>query len=115
MNQEKITESENNMEEASLRFKKAKYVMRLYVSGQTARSVRAIENLKKLCQEYLEDRHEIEIIDIYQQPERLKEAQVVAVPTLIKELPLPVRKIIGDLSDTQRVLVGLELRNYKLE
>jgi circadian clock protein KaiB len=113
MNQEKRNEVAYRLEEASLRSSKAKYVLRLYVSGQTSRSTHAIENLKKLCEEYLKDRHEIEIIDVYQQPERLREAQVIAVPTLIKELPHPVRKIIGDLSDTERVLVGLELQSSK--
>lgn len=85
------------------------YLLRLYVSGQTTRSVRAIENLKQLCENYLKGRYEIEIIDIYQQPERLKDEQIIGVPTLIKQLPPPVRKVIGDLSDTERVLVGLAL------
>ena len=96
-----------------MRSEKDTYVLRLYVSGQTTRSVRAIENLKQLCEEYLKGRYEIEIIDVYQQPERLKEDQIIGVPTLIKELPLPVRKVIGDLSDTERVLVGLALKASK--
>jgi circadian clock protein KaiB len=109
MSQKKGIEATDRLEEALLRSGEDTYVLRLYVSGQTTRSVRAIENLKQICEEYLKDRCEIEIIDVYQQPERLKEDQVVGVPTLIKELPLPMRKVIGDLSDTERVLVGLAL------
>lgn len=99
----------NRLEQASHSSKNETYLLRLYVSGQTTRSVRAIENLKQLCEDYLEGRYEIEIIDVYQQPERLKDEQIIAVPTLIRKLPLPVRKVIGDLSDTGRVLVGLAL------
>ena len=99
----------NRLEQASNSSKNETYLLRLYVSGQTTRSVRAIENLKQLCEDYLEGRYEIEIIDVYQQPERLKDEQIIAVPTLIRKLPLPVRKVIGDLSDTGRVLVGLAL------
>jgi circadian clock protein KaiB len=113
MSQEKGIETKDRLEAALLRSGKDTYVLRLYVSGQTTRSVHAIENLKQLCEEYLKDRCEIEIIDVYQQPERLKKDQVVGVPTLIKELPLPMRKVIGDLSDTERVLVGLALKASK--
>jgi circadian clock protein KaiB len=113
MSQEKGIETTDRLEEALLRSGKDKYVLRLYVSGQTTRSVRAIENLKQLCEQYLKDRCEIEIIDVYQQPERLMKDQVIGVPTLIRELPLPVRKVIGDLSDTERVLVGLALKASK--
>ncbi|MFA6224460.1 MAG: circadian clock KaiB family protein [Desulfomonilaceae bacterium] len=113
MSQEKEINAADRMEEASLRSAKDNYVLRLYVSGQTTRSVRAIENLKQLCEEYLKGRCEIEIIDVYQQPERLKNDEIIGVPTLIKELPLPVRKVIGDLSDTERVLVGLALKASK--
>jgi circadian clock protein KaiB len=113
MSQDKGIETKDKLEEALLRSGKETYVLRLYVSGQTTRSVHAIENLKRLCEEYLKDRCEIEIIDVYQQPERLKKDQVIGVPTLIKELPLPVRKVIGDLSDTERVLVGLALKASK--
>ncbi len=113
MSQDKGIEAADRLEEALLRRGKDKYVLRLYVSGQTTRSVHAIENLKQLCEEYLKDRCEIEIIDVYQQPERLKEDEIIGVPTLIRELPLPVRKIIGDLSDTERVLIGLALKESK--
>ena len=84
------------------------YVLRLYVSGMTPNSQRAIENVQKICEEHL-GRFELEIIDIYQQPIFAKEGQIVAVPTLVKELPLPLRKFIGDLSQTERILAGLEL------
>jgi circadian clock protein KaiB len=113
MSQDKGIEAADRLEEALLRRGKDTYVLRLYVSGQTTRSVHAIENLKQLCEEYLKDRCEIEIIDVYQQPERLKNDEIIGVPTLIKELPLPVRKVIGDLSDTERVLVGLALKASK--
>ncbi len=109
MNQERQNEAANRLEEESLKHGNAKYVLRLYVSGQTTRSIRAIENLKQLCEEYLKDRHEIEIIDVYQQLDRLREAQIIGLPTLVKELPKPMRKIIGDLADTQKVLVALAL------
>lgn len=87
-----------------------RYVLRLYVTGLTPRSTQAIANLRAVCEEHLAGRYDLEIIDIYQQPELAKGAQLIAVPTLVKELPLPVRRLIGDLSDKERVLVGLNLR-----
>jgi circadian clock protein KaiB len=86
------------------------YVLRLYVSGQTPRSKAAIENLQRICRDYLDDRYSLEIVDIYQNPEACKDEQIVAAPTLIKVLPLPLRRIIGDLSDSEKVLVGLNLK-----
>jgi circadian clock protein KaiB len=86
------------------------YVLRLYISGQTPRSRAAIENLRRICQDHLPDRYNLEIIDIYQNPEACQEQQIVAAPTLIKTLPLPLRRIIGDLSDREKVLVGLDLQ-----
>ncbi len=83
------------------------YVLRLYVAGMTPRSQKAIENIKEICETYLPGRYDLEVVDVYQQPERAKEAQVVAAPTLVKRLPLPLRKLIGDMSDTDRVLIGL--------
>ena len=85
------------------------YLLRLYISGTTPRSVEAISAIKKVCAEHLEDRYELEVIDIYQQPGKAREGQIVALPTLVKVLPTPLRRIIGDLSDTERVLVGLDL------
>jgi circadian clock protein KaiB len=86
------------------------YVLRLYVSGQTPRSIIAIENMRKICAEFLSDRYTLDVIDIYKNPEACREQQIVAAPTLIKALPHPLRRIIGDLSNTQKVLVGLDLR-----
>ena len=86
------------------------FVLRLYVSGMTPRSVRAIENVRRICAEHLEGRYSLEIIDIYQQPIFAKEAQIVAAPTLVKELPLPLRKFIGDMSSVEKLLVGFDIR-----
>jgi circadian clock protein KaiB len=86
------------------------YVLRLYVSGQTPRSVLAIENMRRICAEYLSQHYTLEVIDIYQHPEACQQQQIIAVPTLIKVLPHPLRRIIGDLSNTEKVLVGLDLR-----
>lgn len=86
-----------------------RYILRLYVSGMTSRSSRAVGNLKAICEEYLEGRYDLEVIDIYQQPVLTKGEQIVAAPTLIKKLPLPMRRIIGDMSNRERVLLGLDL------
>lgn len=86
-----------------------RYVLRLYVTGLTPRSSRAIENLRAICKSHLEGRYELEVIDVRQQPELARNAQIVAVPTLIKQLPAPLRRVVGDLSDTERVLVQLDL------
>ena len=84
--------------------------LRLYVAGQTPRSRTALSNLKQICEEHLADRYSIEVIDLLKQPQLSKGDQILAIPTLVRKLPKPMRKIIGDLSDTQRVLVGLDLR-----
>ena len=89
---------------------KGDYLLRLYVSGMTPNSIRAIENIRQICAEHLEGRYHLEIIDIYQQPIFAKEGQIVAAPTLVKELPLPLRKFIGDMSQTEKILLGLDLR-----
>lgn len=89
---------------------KADYVLRLYVTGQTPRSVTAIENMRRICAEHLAEHYTLEVIDIYQHPEACQEQQIIAAPTLIKVLPHPLRRIIGDLSNTDKVLVGLDLR-----
>jgi len=88
-------------------------VLRLYVTGLTPRSSLAISRLRSLCEEFLAGRYDMEVIDVYQQPELARRMQLVAAPTLIKELPLPVRRLIGDLSDRQRVLIGLDLPDYR--
>jgi circadian clock protein KaiB len=89
---------------------KDKYLLRLYITGSTARSVLAITNLKKICEEYLEGRYELEVIDLYQHPGLAKGEQIIAAPTLIKKLPLPFRRIIGDMSNKEKVLLGLDLK-----
>ena len=86
-----------------------KYVLRLYVAGQSRKSIQAIRNLENLIKEHLHDSYDLEVIDIYQQPIFARDGQIVAAPTLVKELPLPLRKFIGDLSNTERLLAGLEL------
>jgi circadian clock protein KaiB len=85
------------------------YVLRLYVTGMTARSSRAVNNLRTICDEYLKGRYDLEVIDIYQQPALTMGEQIVAAPTLIKKLPLPMRRIIGDMSNRGRVLLGLDI------
>ena len=92
----------------------SRYVLRLYVAGQTANSIRAIANIKRICEQELEGQYDLEIIDLYQQPQLARGEQIVAVPTLIKELPPPLRRIIGDMSNTERVLVGLDLQKTLL-
>ena len=87
-----------------------KYVLRLYVAGMGPKSVQAIDNIKRVCEEYLPDKYQLEIIDIYQNPIFAKDGQIVAAPTLIKELPPPLRKLVGSMSDTERVLVGMDLK-----
>jgi circadian clock protein KaiB len=86
-----------------------RYVLRLFVTGTTTRSLRAIANMRRICEENLAGRYDLEVIDIYQQPQATRELQVVATPTLVKVLPEPLRRIIGDLSDRERVLAGLNL------
>ncbi|MGC8658875.1 MAG: circadian clock KaiB family protein [Desulfomonilaceae bacterium] len=112
MNQEKPNTPVEKLEKALSMAGNESYEHRLYVSGQTVKSVSAIENLKQLGEEYLKDRRQVEIIDIYQEPERLEVNQIIGAPTLIKALPPPLRKIVGDLSDKERVLVGLTLREH---
>lgn len=90
--------------------KNKEYVLRLYVAGTTSRSVRAVANIKEICESSLKNRYDLEVIDIYQQPVLVKGEQIIAAPTLVKKLPLPLRKFIGDMSDTERILVGLDLR-----
>jgi len=90
------------------------YRLRLFVTGSTPRSCRAIQNIRAICEEKLQGRYDLEVIDIYQHPEQAKPEQIVVTPTLVKKLPLPFRKIIGDLSDGERVLVGLDIIARKL-
>jgi circadian clock protein KaiB len=93
------------------RRRRERYVLRLYVTGMTSRSVQAISCLRAVCEEQLPGRYDLEVIDLYQQPERARGEQIIAAPTLVKMLPRPERRLIGDLSDRQRVLTGLNLQN----
>jgi circadian clock protein KaiB len=87
-----------------------RWELRLYVAGQTARSLTAFANLKRICEEHLEGRYSIEVIDIVERPQLAKDEQIFALPTLIRRLPSPMRKIVGDLSNAESALVGLQLR-----
>jgi circadian clock protein KaiB len=91
----------------------AEYELRLYVAGNTPRSITAIQNLKTICDQYLEGKYRIEVIDLLKKPQLARGDQILAIPTLVRNLPTPIRKIIGDLSNTERVLVGLNLRQDK--
>jgi circadian clock protein KaiB len=93
----------------NLRRNLERYILRLYVTGLTSRSSRALINLRAICDEYLDGRYDLEVIDIYQQPVLAKGEQIIAAPTLIKKLPLPMRRIIGDMSNREHVLLGLDL------
>ena len=86
------------------------YALRLYVAGQTPKAVRAFSNLRKICEEHLEGRYTIEVVDLIENPQLGRGDQILALPTLVRKLPTPIKKIIGDLSNTERVLVGLDLR-----
>jgi circadian clock protein KaiB len=88
----------------------ARYVLQLYVTGITSQSMRAISNIRKICEEHLEGRYELDVMDISQHPALAKGEQIIAAPTLIKKLPLPRRRFIGDMSQTERILLGLEIR-----
>jgi circadian clock protein KaiB len=85
--------------------------LRLYVAGQTPKSLIALRNLKKICEEHLQGRYRLHVIDLVKTPQLAQDDQILAIPTLVRNLPQPIRKIIGDLSDTQRVLVGLDVRS----
>ena len=117
MSKKKKSDEESLLQDSTEAFEMAlreteqgQYVLRLYVSGLTPNSQRAIENVRKICEEHLKGRYQLEIIDIYQQPIFAKEGQIVAAPTLVKELPPPLRKFIGDLSNTDKILLGLDVR-----
>jgi circadian clock protein KaiB len=90
--------------------RQAKYVLRLYVSRSTLKSQLAVENMKRVCEEHLKGRYDLEVIDIHEHANLARDEQIVAVPTLIKRLPLPLRRLVGDMSDLNKVLFGLDLR-----
>jgi len=101
---------ENMTDEATDQAGDAEWELRLYVAGQTTKSITALANLKKLAEEHMHGKYHIEVIDLMQEPQRARTNEVIAIPTLVRKLPEPIRKIIGDLSDKERVLVGLELK-----
>jgi len=113
MKQKKVQESTKSFEKVIRKSLKEKYVLRLYVTGMTPKSTQAIQNIKKICDEELHDRCDLEVIDIYQRPVLARGEQIIATPTLIKKLPLPLRRFIGDMSDTERIVLGLDLRRKK--
>jgi len=84
--------------------------LRLYVAGQTPKSIAALANLKKICEEHLQEKYRIEIIDLVRNPQLARKDQILAIPTLVRSLPMPIKKIIGDLSNTERVLLGLDVQ-----
>ena len=106
----KITDSTAAFEQALKNSRDLFYTLRLYVIGTSPQSVRAINNVKNICEEHLQGRYDLEVIDLYQQPQLAQGEQIIASPTLIKKLPLPLRRVIGDMSNEERVLVGLDLR-----
>lgn len=87
-----------------------RYLLRLFITGMTPRSTEAIATIKAICEEHLQGRYDLEVIDIYQHPARVKDEQIIAAPTLVKKLPQPLRRLIGNLSDQERVLIGLDLQ-----
>lgn len=95
--------------------KPERYILRLYVAGTTPRSLLAITKIKKICEEHLRGHYDLEVIDVYQQPTLAKGEQIIAAPTLVKKLPLPLRKFIGNMADEERILVGLDLRPKSVE
>jgi circadian clock protein KaiB len=100
-----LTEDETGAAHAN-----ARYVLRLYITGTTPHSTRAIVNIRKICEEHLEGRYELEVVDIAEHPTLAAGEQIIAAPTLIKKLPLPLHRFIGDMSHTERILLGLDLR-----
>lgn len=110
MKKEKIKNSAKAFERALKKQLKGKYVLRLYVTGMTPKSTRAIENIKTICDEHLQGRYDLEVIDIYQRPTLAEGEQIVAAPTLIKKLPLPLRRFIGDMSNKDQIVMGLDLK-----
>lgn len=113
MIKQKMKTSNREFEKALKKSKEEKYILRLYVTGITPKSTKAIANVKEICEKYLKGRYELEVIDIYQQPKLARGEQIIAAPTLIKKLPLPLRRLIGDMSDTERFLVGIDLKPKK--
>jgi len=109
MTQKKSRSTHSRRESAGAARVTERYVLKLYVTGATVRSLRAIGNVKAICEQYLKGRYDLEVVDIYRRPALLRRDQIVAVPTLVKKLPVPMRLLVGDLSRTEQVLQGLDL------
>lgn len=105
-----MTDAPRGKKTSAARPKQAKYLLRLYVTGTTGKSMRAIQNVRRICEEHLRGLYELEVVDIYKNLPLARGDQIIAAPTLIKRLPEPLRRLIGDMSDEQRVLVGLDIR-----
>lgn len=101
---------EAGLARATARRSRARYVLRLYVAGMTPRSIAAIRQVTAVCDGHLKDRYDLEVIDIYRQPTLARGEQIIAAPTLIKRLPAPLRRLIGDMADAERILIGLDLK-----
>jgi circadian clock protein KaiB len=101
------------LEQTGSHSRQAKYVLRLYVSGSTLKSALAVKNIKRICEQHLKNRYDLEVIDIYQQPNLARDEQIVAVPMLVKRLPHPLRRLVGDMSNLKKVLFGLDLGMQK--
>ncbi len=110
MSAKKIHDSTPAFEKLLANLTRKNYVLRLYITGATPQSVRAIANVRRICEQYLHGYYRLDVIDLYQQPELAQRDQVIAAPTLVKHLPLPSRRLLGDMSKTERVLAGLDLR-----
>ena len=110
MTKKKIESGIKELEKTLKKSGEEKYVLKLYVTGMTPRSMKAVTNIKEICEKHLSGRYELEIDDIFQQPVLAKGEQIIAAPTLIKKLPLPLRRFIGDMSDVEKILIGLDLR-----
>lgn len=110
MAKKKVQSHARELMQAAEEHARATYVMRLYVAGLTPKSRLAIQSIRALCEQHLKNRYELEIIDIYQQPELLQQEQIIVAPTLIKQLPLPLRRLIGDMSDKKKIIIGLDLK-----
>jgi circadian clock protein KaiB len=111
MNRNPVPPELSKTSKAPLKVVSSRYILKLYVAGQSPKSVNAIANIKKICEQNLQGRYELEVIDLYQQPQLAQGDQIIAVPTLIRKLPPPLSRIIGDMSNTERVLVGLDIRS----
>lgn len=113
MAKKKGESSTREFEKALRKSEKEKYLLKLYVTGLTPASTKAITNIKKICEEHLKGRYELDVIDIYQSPVLAKGEQIIATPTLIRKLPLPLRRFIGDMSNIERIFLGLDLKPKK--